>query len=141
MSDNTFLIEQENALLGILLTTTEMPQVREEVVAIVQCDDFSPRGRVIFQAIQAHNGRPVDVLTVTDFLQEKNLLESAGGESFLFDLAAAMPPYIMAPEYAKNIAERGEKRRRQEKAERTWHVSCWPVIPTAHGLYWTGKHP
>jgi hypothetical protein len=119
--DNGFLIEQENALLGVLLTTPEQPGLRKEIAGIVNDDDFSPRGKVIWRAIMAQDGKAVNQLTVTDFLMDKGekWLERAGGESFLQNLALAGIDdwYGMAPEYAKALAECGQQRRKKKLAE------------------------
>jgi len=121
-NETTFLLEQEDALLGILLTTPEQPSVRDEVSAIVVDDDFSPRGRVIWRAIKAHNGKPVDYLTVADFLLGwgDEYLERAGGEEFLSKLSrdGAQSWYGMAPQYARAISDCGKERRNRELAER-----------------------
>ncbi len=80
-------IEAEIAVLGGILTDNS---VWEKVSEIVFEDDFYRKNhRIIFQAISAldSEGEPFDVITVAEWLENHQLLDDAGGLSYLGALA------------------------------------------------------
>jgi replicative DNA helicase len=69
--------------------------------------------RIIFTAIQDlfERNEPVDILTVTNLLEERKLLESVGGASYIAALTDAMPTSSNVAAYAKIINEKAVMRR------------------------------
>lgn len=69
---------------------------------------FHPRHQVIFQAIsdlyRRHIG--IDVVTVSGWLRDNNLVEKAGGPSYVTEIAAETPSTRRAEEYANMVVEK-----------------------------------
>ncbi len=104
-------IEAEQSLLGgIMVDSMGLPSALE----VLKGDEFYKEShRIIFKAIQdlfEHN-EPVDILTVTNLLEERKLLESVGGASYIAALTDAMPTSSNVGAYAKIINEKAVMRR------------------------------
>ncbi len=96
-------IEAEKSLLGSLMLDKN---------AIIKVADFlQPRdfykqnNQEIYQAIVDlfERGEPVDLLTVSSRLKEKNLLEEIGGNSYLTELINTVPTATHISNYAKIV--------------------------------------
>lgn len=82
--------EAEKAVLGSLLMN---PEAFDEVAQIVKSPDYfyRPNHQVIYGAIieilnGANNNSGLDILTLTDYLKKQNLLDKAGGASYIAQL-------------------------------------------------------
>ncbi len=99
-------IEAEQSLLGgLLLDNTAWDRINGRVYA----NDFYRRDhRLIFQAVNelVNKNKPIDVLTVADWLKGKNELDDAGGEVYLFELAKNTPTAANITAYADIVHER-----------------------------------
>lgn len=99
-------VEAEQALLGgLMLDKTAWDKVTD----IVGVADFYRKDhRLIFQAIAelVNDGNPCDVVTVSEFLDERGELESAGGLEYLATLANETPGAANARAYANIVRER-----------------------------------
>lgn len=64
--------------------------------------------RHIFGAMQELSGRgqPVDALTIKDFLEQRQLLEQCGGESYLGELVGSIPTAANVKHYGQIVRER-----------------------------------
>lgn len=104
-------LEAEQSLLGgIILDSSGLPSALE----ILKGDEFyKDSHRLIFRAIQDlfEQNEPVDVVTVTDILAERNQLEAAGGASYLASLTDHMGSSANVAAYAKIISEKAVLRR------------------------------
>lgn len=83
--------DAEKALLGSILLK---PEGMNEAVDIIGSDSFySEKHRLIFEAMLElfSKSDPIDVLTLTSRLKEKKLLEKAGGNSYIAELAQSVP--------------------------------------------------
>ena len=103
-------IEAEQSLLGGLMLDH---QAWEKVADIVSGDDFYRKDhRLIFTAIAvlADDSNPCDVVTVSEFLDNRNELESAGGLEYLATLANETPGAANARAYANIVRERATLR-------------------------------
>ncbi len=69
---------------------------------------YIERHRLIFNAMLelARNGQPVDAVTVKDFLEQRNQLDTCGGEAYLADLISAIPTAANVPHYAEIVRSR-----------------------------------
>ena len=98
--------EAERAVLGGLLLTND----RWDAVAdhITSADFGIDRHAVIFEAIKAHaeQGAPYDVVTLGDWLTQRNLLGKAGGMSYLIELARGIPSAANVRSYAEIVVQR-----------------------------------
>ncbi|MGP8196168.1 MAG: replicative DNA helicase [Syntrophobacteraceae bacterium] len=104
-------IEAEQSLLGgIMVDSLGLPSALE----VLKGDEFYKEShRIIFTAIQDlfERNEPVDILTVTNLLEERKLLESVGGASYIAALTDAMPTSSNVAAYAKIINEKAVMRR------------------------------
>lgn len=99
-------IEAEQSVLGGLMLDND---AWDNVAAELAEEDFyRPEHRVIFRAMAALANRnmPFDVLTITDALKQKNELNAARGEAYLFELAKNTPSAANILAYAKIVRER-----------------------------------
>ncbi len=99
-------IEAEQAVLGALLLA---PESFATVAEILKPSDFYGEGhREIYRALQelAESGRPIDLVTVTESLKQKDLLDKVGGASYLASLAGAVPTAANVGYYARIVAEK-----------------------------------
>jgi len=100
-------IEAEQSLLGSLMLDKN---------AIINMADFlKPEGfyRKTHQEIYStclelfQKGEPIDILSVSNRLREKNLLEEIGGNSYLTELINSVPTPSHALNYAKIVHRKG----------------------------------
>ena len=99
-------IEAEQAVLGGLLLDTS---AWDQVADIVRAHDFyRPDHRLVFDAITAlaSNGKPCDVITVSEQLQKLGELDKAGGLGYLGTLAHDTPTAANVRAYAELVRER-----------------------------------
>ncbi len=99
-------IEAEQAVLGgLMLDASAWDQVAD---AVTEEDFYRPDHRLIFTAIGelAGNGRPCDVVTVSEQLERIGKLEQAGGLAYLSSLARDTPTAANVRAYADIVRER-----------------------------------
>jgi len=99
-------IEAEQAVLGgLLLDTSSWDQVADMVR---EKDFYRPDHQLIFAAIAAlaGEGKPCDVITVSEQLQKLGELENAGGLAYLGTLARDTPSAANVRAYAELVRER-----------------------------------
>ncbi len=104
-------IEAEQSLLGgIMVDSSGLPAALE----ILKGDEFyKDSHRLIFTAIQDlfERNEPIDLVTVTDLLAERQQLESVGGASYIASLTEVMGSSSNVGAYAKIISEKAVLRR------------------------------
>lgn len=99
-------LEAERSLLGSMLLDNTST---DDIITMVISDDFYlPQHRVIFTAIAElyNKDKPCDILTLTDYLTTMKRLESAGGESYIYEIANATPSVANIKAYAQIVKER-----------------------------------
>lgn len=104
-------LEAEKSVIGAAMLDKE---VVFDVLEVVRAEDFySKANREIFTAITdlQRSSTPVDVLTVTDELKKRKMLEAVGGRVYVAQLSADVPSVSNAVEYAKIVAEKAVLRR------------------------------
>ncbi len=103
-------IEAEQSLLGgLMLDNSAWEQVADLIIA----DDFYRKDhRLIFSAISelAEKGNPCDVVTISEFLENRNELEAGGGLEYLATLANETPGAANVRAYATILRERSTLR-------------------------------
>ena len=85
-------IDSERALLGSIMLR---PEAIHEIMDIIRPDAFySEKHRIIYQAMSEifTRNEPIDLLTITARLTEKNQLEQIGGSAYLAELVNLVPP-------------------------------------------------
>lgn len=93
-------IDAEKSTLGALLIDKD---AIIKVADVVSADDFYvPANAIVFDAvIELYNKRiPIDTLTVTAFLEDKNKLDLIGGSSYLISLTNEVPTATHVYQYA-----------------------------------------
>ncbi|GGE05892.1 replicative DNA helicase [Marinithermofilum abyssi] len=103
--------EAEQAVLGAILID---PSVLVTVTERVRPEDFYRQAhQKLFQVMidLSERGEPVDLVTLTSELQNRKLLEEAGGVSYLTELAAAVPTAANVDYYARIVEEKAILRR------------------------------
>ena len=99
-------VEAEQAVLGgLLLDTAAWDNVAD---AVTQDDFYRPDHRLIFGAVAAlaAEGKPCDVVTVSQHLERSGDLESAGGLAYLSSIARDTPSAANVRAYAEIVHER-----------------------------------
>lgn len=119
-------IEAEQSVLGSMLIA---PDSWDKVAEVVIDEDFYNRShQVIFRAILRLLGdnKPVDLITVSEELENHDELEEAGGFAYLGELAKNTPSAANVVAYAEIIKERAITRE---------------LIGVAHDIAETGYNP
>ncbi|MCZ7596551.1 MAG: replicative DNA helicase [Gammaproteobacteria bacterium] len=109
-------LEAEQSVLGGLLLDTRR---WEDISDLITPEDFYNRHhRSIFAAIRElyEKDVPVDVVTASEWLQEKGKLDEVGGLAYLGQLAKNTPNTANLLSYARIVAERALLRRLIETA-------------------------
>jgi len=99
-------IEAEQAVLGGLMLSVD--SIENVFSLITEVDFYQFNHRLIFRAISAIVSRndPADVVTVTDWLQQQQHLEDAGGLHYVGALAQETPSVANINVYAEIVRER-----------------------------------
>nr|WP_227763041.1 replicative DNA helicase [Zhaonella formicivorans] len=103
-------IEAEQAVLGSMLLDKE---AIFNVIEILKSSDFYLEAhRVIYEAIVELNeqGQAVDLVTLTEELRRKSLLDKVGGVSSLAFLSSVVPTAANAEHYARIVEEKATLR-------------------------------
>jgi len=99
-------IETEESVLGALIIDNN---AIIKIADILYPEDFYlPKHRQVFEAILDlyKKNEPIDVLSLTNRLEEKNLLKEIGGVSFLTSLVNKTPTSAHVVHYAKIVHEK-----------------------------------
>ena len=85
-----------------------------DIMDMLEAEDFySPAHRLIFEAFCElyRLNRPVDLLTVTDWLQKQGQLEAVGGSLYLTSLSSAVVSAANFSYHAEIVREKSIRRR------------------------------
>ncbi|MDD3249598.1 MAG: replicative DNA helicase [Smithellaceae bacterium] len=99
-------IEAEQSILGSILLENSAVNAAQE---ILHKDDFySEAHRKIFSVIEqlADKNEPVDLITLSNALTDKGLLDSVGGVAYLASLVDNVPSAANVANYAKIVKEK-----------------------------------
>ncbi len=109
-------LEAEQSLLGALLLDKNS---FDKIADIVNPEDFYKNAhRFIFEIMQTLYSKqePIDLLTVTNALEERNVLEKVGGRTYIASLANIVPTSSHIVQYANIIKKKATLRRLQTTA-------------------------
>lgn len=110
-------LEAERSVLGaILLDKDSLIRIADRILAE---DFYDERHGAVYEAmIDLYNARqPIDILSVSARLQDKNQLEQIGGSSFLAGLAEDVPSSGHIVAYADIVANKSTLRRLLKAAD------------------------
>ncbi len=99
-------LEAEQAVLGgLLLDNDAWEKVSDKLVAE---DFYRKEHRLIFRAVKylAENGRPMDVVTLYEFLEQEGEADEIGGLAYIADLAKNTPSASNISAYAAIVRDR-----------------------------------
>jgi replicative DNA helicase len=99
-------IEAEQSVVGGLLLSE---RAWDDIAGHINEDDFYREDhRLLFRGLAdlADTGAPRDLVTLTEWLRSRELLEAAGGASYLGNLAADIPGAANIKAYADIVRER-----------------------------------
>jgi replicative DNA helicase len=96
---------EQSVIGGLMLDNQAWDRVAERVVAQ---DFYSQNHRKIFEviAVLAESGKPIDLITVTEELEQMGQLEDAGGFAYLGEIAKNTPSAANINAYADIVRER-----------------------------------
>lgn len=103
-------IEAEQSVLGGLMLDNDR---WDDIATIVSADSFFSRPhRLIFIAMQAllSQGKPIDLITVSESMEQQGALEQCGGFAYLAELSKNTPSAANIVAYAEYVASYGQKR-------------------------------
>lgn len=100
-------IEAEMATLGSMLIDEKI--IAEIIELLDEAAFYKPEHKIIFNSIifLFDTRKKIDILTVSDNLSKKKLLEKAGGAAYLTTLTDFVPTSANAPHYARIVKEKG----------------------------------
>ena len=123
MADNSTIqrippqnLEAEMSVLGCLMLDKD---ALIKIGDVVTADDFyDERHKLIFEAALAlfEKSISIDILTMTNWLEEHQLLEKVGGSSYLTQLVNAVPSSAHITHYAFIVRKKGTLRKLIEAA-------------------------
>lgn len=99
-------IEAEQAVLGGLMLTNDSFDTVASVIS--EADFFAQDHQLIFQTMRilSSESKPLDVITLSETLQNTNELEQVGGTAYLVELADNTPSSANIGAYAQIVLER-----------------------------------
>jgi len=124
-------IAAESAVLSAVFLARETLDV---LVAILSPPHFySDANRKIFEAFLdlSKNGRPIDILTVKIWLDERGLLQRVGGGGYLAEILDAVPAITHVEDYAKTIVDKYRLREVISTAQRISAEGYTAIDPAA----------
>lgn len=99
-------LEAEESVLGALLIDNE---AMIKIADFLKADDFyKPKHQKIYEATleMYQKNEPIDILSLSELLQSKNILEEIGGVSFLTSIVNKTPTSAHIVHYAKIIQQK-----------------------------------
>ena len=98
--------EAEKAVLGGLMLETHR---FDTVIQVIKDNDFDGKDhQIIFQSMAEliEENKPLDPITVSEKLDNKNSLNKVGGKDYLIELATSTPSAANLEAYAEIIRQR-----------------------------------
>jgi replicative DNA helicase len=102
--------DMEQALLGALMMR---PMALLDIQdSVSEYSFYSSKHKKIFQTmvLLSQQGEPIDIISVSSKLKEKNVLDMVGGISYLTELTEKVPQATNVEYYAKIVAEKAARR-------------------------------
>lgn len=99
-------IEAEQAVLGGLMLSPDALDTVSEV--LTESAFYRRNHQVIFRALcdMSEKGRPIDVVTVGEWLESQGLSETVDGGAYLIELASTTPSAANIKAYAKIVSDK-----------------------------------
>ncbi|WP_303674305.1 replicative DNA helicase [Vampirovibrio chlorellavorus] len=100
-------VEAEQSVLGGILFS---PEAFNKIIELIRPDDFyrGPHKHIFEAMTELYNkSEPIDIITVSEMMSDKGVLEAAGGRPYLMDLAMSVATAENIVYYAKIIRNKG----------------------------------
>lgn len=110
-------IESEKALLGSIMIK---PSALNDLIDIVSHDSFyAEKHRLIYETMIElfSKNEPIDLLSMSNRLKEKKLLDTIGGRSYLAEMVNSVPSAGNAKHYANTVQKKSMMRNLIEAAD------------------------
>lgn len=110
-------LESEKAVLGSIMLR---PDALNEIIDTVFPDSFyAEKHRIIYKTmLDLYNkNEPIDILSVTSILKEKNQLEAIGGRNYISELTESVPASTNVKHYANIVHKKHVLRKLIEAGE------------------------
>ena len=116
-------LEAEESLLGCLLIDKDA--IIRVVDSILENDFYKTSHQTIFEAMRElyNNQEPIDIITLTNRLEEKGQLSQVGGRSYLAKLSNTVATSANVTNYAAIIQKKATLRRLQQAASEIMGIS------------------
>lgn len=104
-------LDAEKSLIGaVLIDDNTLADISEHVTAK---DFYDKRHGIIYESMMRlyEKNKPVDLLTLTDELKRKGLLEEIGGSAYLTELTNYVPTAAHSEAYAELVSQKAVRRR------------------------------
>lgn len=111
-------LESEQALLGAIMLR---PEGMYEIMDVISADSFyAEKHKMIFKGMMElfQKNEPIDMLSLSTKLLEKNVLENVGGRAYLAELVQSVPSATNIKHYADIIQKKYMLRNLIEASER-----------------------
>ena len=128
--------EAERAVLGGLMLETDR---FDTITPIINHEDFQGKDhQLIYQSMfeLIEENKPLDPLTVSEKLDNKNLLNKIGGKNYLIELATTTPTAASATGCSRTISSSAARSITPASGNPTTRGACLPVaceLRSAHG--------
>lgn len=103
-------VEAEQSVLGGLMLDNDR---WDDIATVISAESFFSRPhQLIFSAMKTllEQGKPIDLITVTESIEQQGQLEQAGGFAYLAELSKNTPSAANVVAYAEYVASYGQKR-------------------------------
>ncbi|NMC51545.1 replicative DNA helicase [Candidatus Kuenenbacteria bacterium] len=109
-------LEAEQSVLGSLLI--DKNAITKIADALIPQEFYKDAHRIIYENMLAlyEDKEPIDILSLTSKLEEKKLLETVGGRTYLIDLTNSVPTASNVVYYAKIVRKKATLRKMIETA-------------------------
>jgi replicative DNA helicase len=106
-------LEAEQSVLGAILMSERSMYALVIEEGLRPGDFYRRRHELVYEAMLTlyNDSEPIDVITVTEHLRSKGLLDEAGGQTAIDDLAGGVPAAGNARHYARIVREHALMRR------------------------------
>ncbi|WP_432773752.1 replicative DNA helicase [Francisella salimarina] len=110
VAETAYSVDAEKAILGNILLNNGNIELVEDFLLID--DFFDKRHKIIYKQIAVLNqsNTPFDVLILSEYLATEGLLNDAGGESYIIDLATNTPTVSNIKTYANIVKDKAKLR-------------------------------
>lgn len=114
--------EAEQSVLGGILIDSNCISAVSEIIK--ESDFYFENNQTIFSAMQDlfNSNQPIDIITVSDMLTRKGVLDKIGGINYLSSIASAVPTTTNITQYANIVAQKAILRRLVEAGDKIMNL-------------------